>query len=48
MPDRLYDDPDELAAWAGEALAAAHRGAPRKGPPAGKARKAKAATVGLD
>jgi DNA transformation protein len=24
-PDRLYDDPDELAAWAREALAAAHR-----------------------
>jgi len=27
MPDRLYDDPDELAAWAREALAAARRGA---------------------
>jgi DNA transformation protein len=26
MPDRLYDDPDELAAWAREALAAAGRG----------------------
>jgi DNA transformation protein len=26
MPDRLYDDPDELAAWAREALAAARRG----------------------
>jgi len=24
-PDRLYDDPDELAAWARAALAAAHR-----------------------
>jgi DNA transformation protein len=24
-PDRLYDDPDELAAWARDALAAAHR-----------------------
>jgi DNA transformation protein len=24
-PDRLYDDPDELATWAREALAAAHR-----------------------
>jgi len=24
-PDRLYDDPDELAAWARHALAAAHR-----------------------
>jgi DNA transformation protein len=26
-PDRLYDDPDELAAWARTALAAAHRSA---------------------
>jgi DNA transformation protein len=25
MPDRLYDDPDELAIWAREALAAAGR-----------------------
>ncbi len=25
MPERLYDDPDELAQWAGRALAAAHR-----------------------
>jgi DNA transformation protein and related proteins len=33
IPDRLYDDPDELAAWAREALAAARR---RK---AGKGRK---------
>src|SRR5690242_1039476 len=24
-PDRLYDDPDELARWARDALAAAHR-----------------------
>jgi DNA transformation protein len=30
MPDRLYDDPDELAAWAREALAAARRPAVRK------------------
>jgi DNA transformation protein and related proteins len=30
MPDRLYDDPDELAAWAREALAAARRGALRR------------------
>jgi DNA transformation protein len=35
MPDRLYDDPDQLAAWAGAALAAARRGAPRKAAPAG-------------
>jgi len=26
MPDRLYDDPDELAIWARAALAAAARG----------------------
>jgi DNA transformation protein len=26
MPDRLYDDPEELARWAREALAAARRG----------------------
>jgi DNA transformation protein len=25
MPDRLYDDPEELARWASEALAAARR-----------------------
>jgi DNA transformation protein len=37
MPDRLYDDPEELAAWARDALAAARRagmcksgGAPKK------------------
>jgi DNA transformation protein len=44
-PDRLYDDPDELADWARDALAAAHRSArpktkrkrttpPRSRPPA--------------
>ena len=32
MPDRLYDDPDELALWAGDALAAAVRSAPRPRP----------------
>jgi DNA transformation protein len=31
MPDRLYDDPEELAAWAREALAAARRRPVRKG-----------------
>jgi DNA transformation protein len=36
MPDRLYDDPDELAAWAREALAAARRGAMAARPAAGK------------
>jgi DNA transformation protein and related proteins len=25
MPERLYDDPDELAAWAGRSMAAARR-----------------------
>jgi len=37
MPDRLYDDPEELAAWARAALAAAVRSATRKMP--GRARK---------
>jgi DNA transformation protein and related proteins len=32
MPDRLYDDPDELATWAREALAAARRGPARTRP----------------
>jgi DNA transformation protein len=30
MPQRLYDDPDELAQWAGRALAAAQRKAKPK------------------
>ena len=30
MPDRLYDDPEELAAWARDALAAARRSGTRK------------------
>src|ERR671918_640098 len=30
MPDRLYDDPDELAVWARTALAAAQQPKPRK------------------
>ena len=30
MPDRLYDDPDELATWARDALAAARGGAKPK------------------
>lgn len=37
MPDRLYDDPDELAAWAREALAAAGRSGRRKRPTAARA-----------
>ena len=32
MPDRLYDDPEELATWAREALAAAQR--PKRARPA--------------
>jgi DNA transformation protein len=35
MPDRLYDDPDELAQWARDALVAA--GNARKGSPTRKA-----------
>jgi DNA transformation protein len=38
MPDRLYDDPDELAAWANAALAAAGRSGTGRRPSA-KARK---------
>ncbi|HWF94857.1 MAG TPA: TfoX/Sxy family protein [Xanthobacteraceae bacterium] len=41
MPDRLYDDPDELAVWAREALAAARRQAARKSASSGKAKKRK-------
>jgi DNA transformation protein len=37
MPDRLYDDPDELAAWARAALTAAHR-KPTAARPAAKKR----------
>jgi DNA transformation protein and related proteins len=39
MPDRLYDDPDELAAWAKAALAAAGRSATGKRRPSATARK---------
>jgi DNA transformation protein len=35
IPDRLYDDPDELAVWAREAFAAACRSAAAR-PPAAK------------
>jgi DNA transformation protein len=37
LPDRLYDDPDELAQWARQALAVAHKGAAKK--PAAKVTK---------
>jgi DNA transformation protein len=39
MPDRLYDDPDELAAWAKAALAAAGRSGTGKRRPSAKAQK---------
>ena len=39
IPDRLYDDPDELAVWARAALAAART---RRGAPAGKPRRPQA------
>jgi DNA transformation protein len=42
LPERLYDDPDELATWAGRALAVAERKkfAPRpKRKPASRAKK---------
>ena len=38
MPDRLYDDPDELVGWARGALSAAKRSAGRKNQAAGKAK----------
>jgi DNA transformation protein len=41
MPDRLYDDPDELAAWARAALAAARRRTARKGASSRKAKRRK-------
>src|SRR3981081_3162712 len=41
LPERLYDDPEELTGWARAALAAAQRAAVEK---RRKARKAKAAT----
>jgi DNA transformation protein len=40
MPDRLYDDPDELAVWARAALAVAQQPKPRKRPAAKKPAKA--------
>ena len=43
LPARLFDDSEELAGWAGAALAAAQRAALRKGPKTRKAAVAKAA-----
>jgi hypothetical protein len=36
LPERLYDDPDELAVWAGRALAIAER---KKFPPRGRTKR---------
>jgi DNA transformation protein and related proteins len=41
MPDRLYDDPEELATWARESLAAAQRARPER---SSKARLSRNAT----
>jgi DNA transformation protein and related proteins len=43
LPERLYDDPEELTDWARAALAAAQRAALRKRPKARKVVKKKAA-----
>jgi DNA transformation protein len=43
MPERLYDDPEELAVWARDAIAAARRGAVRKVPSVGKSKRARKA-----
>jgi DNA transformation protein len=43
MPDRLYDDPDELAAWARAALAAAEK--PRKRSVSARAARGSAAAA---
>lgn len=40
MPDRLYDDPDELSQWAAAALAVARQGLGSSRKPAGKPAKA--------
>ena len=45
MPERLYDDPDELAVWARAALEAARRAAAKKRPKRDGARPAKRATA---
>ena len=39
LPERLYDDPEELTDWAKASLAAAHRAALRKRPKARKTAK---------
>jgi len=39
LPERLYDDPEELSGWAREALAAARRAADKKRPRRASAKK---------
>jgi DNA transformation protein len=46
MPDRIYDDPDELAVWARAALAVAQQPKPRKRPAAQKAEASRAKPTG--
>ena len=41
LPDRLYDDPTELALWARQALAAARKGAAKKPPSKARTRRKK-------
>ncbi|MEW6767601.1 MAG: TfoX/Sxy family protein [Pseudomonadota bacterium] len=41
VPERLYDDPEELAIWAREAVGAAHRNAAKKAKRSSKKRIAK-------
>lgn len=47
LPERLYDDPDELAEWARAALAAAQRAALKKRSKMPKARAGKLAKVAV-
>ena len=47
LPERLYDDPEELTGWARAALAAAQRAALRKRPKQPKAAKKAAAKKSL-
>ncbi|PDT78376.1 TfoX/Sxy family protein [Bradyrhizobium sp. C9] len=42
VPERLFDEPDELAVWAQAALAAAHRVAAKRAGPSAPARKSRA------
>jgi DNA transformation protein len=46
LPERLYDDPEELTVWARAALAAAQRAALRKRPKKRKAVKKKTRRLG--